>query len=348
MELPDWTFDEMRNDTEFSKIKHEIKKPGRVTANEVRDYYQSYVKKKHLEKYMLNNATVLSVRKIKSEDGQNDSEQLWEVCGTICPFLNNTKLKYEFRYKCKYLVLAIGTTDIHNELGVPGEHLSFILRSIRELEEKIKKNLTKVRKHPLLVVGCGLSSADCILIAQKYRIKIIQVMRSSVYDTNNMVYPKLPKSDYPEYHWVYEKMLQSKKEQNMQTNDSIDSTYTNDNYVLYDEHTVRSFTSSRTCVLRSLVTDADKEFKISYACVLIGHSANLAFLQPSIRNNITAQPNQYITKDNPLNVDPYTLETIECKNLFGMGPIVGDNFVRYGTAGALSISNAIVKTKSSS
>ncbi len=244
------------------------------------------------------------------------------------------------------MVLATGTTDISNELRVPGEHQTYVLSSIHELEEKIKKNIAKVRKHPVLVVGSGLSAADCILLANKHRVKIVHVMRASAYDTTSLVFTKLSKSEFPEYHWVYDKMLLSKKEQNMQTNDSMDSAVTNNNYVLYDEHTVRQFTSSHTCVLRSLgPTGNEFEIKISYACVLIGHSANLNFMPSQIRNNLALKASKPMTKDNPINVDAYTLETIDYDNLYGMGPIVGDGFVRYGTAGALSITNSIWKSK---
>jgi thioredoxin reductase len=349
MELPELSFEE--TNVQDVKVK---KNNGRVSGNEVRDYYQNYVKKKHLDKNMLNNATVVSVRKMKSFSMQNptvkndEDHDLWEVYGTIsCANSNRGKSeKYEFRFVCKYLVLATGTTDINNELRVPGEHLSYVLSSTRELEEKIKKNLVKVRKNPVLVVGSGLSAADCILIANKYRIKIVHVMRTSCYDTSNIVYTKLPKNDYPDYHWVYEKMLESKKEQNMQTNDSIDSAVTNNNYVLYDEHAVKMFTSSHTCVLHSLgPVGNETEIKISYACVLIGHSANLNFLPCQIRNSLAIKACKPASKDNPINVDPYTLETIDCKNLFGMGPIIGDGFVRYGTAGALSVTSSIWKSK---
>ena len=70
----------------------------------------------------------------------------------------------EFRYVCKHLVLACGANDLHNDLHVKGENSRFILRSIRDLEEKIKDDLVRLQKDPLLVVGSGLSAADAILL----------------------------------------------------------------------------------------------------------------------------------------------------------------------------------------
>ncbi len=141
---------------------------------------------------------------------------LWEVTGLIdkrdrkkASSLTHKGDLMEFKFYCKHLVLANGTTDLHNELHVKGENSRFILRTIRELEEKIREDLPKLQKDPLMIVGSGLSAADAILLAQKYSIRIIHVIRRSVHD-QNLIFNKLPKKVYPEYHRVYEQMVHNR------------------------------------------------------------------------------------------------------------------------------------------
>lgn len=552
---------------------------SRVSMHDVRNYYRDYVKQKNLDKYLLNNATVTGVRRICcnkfmpsngvstcSTTVLNDAAAsqncfLWEVTGLIdkrdrrkaSSLTHKGDLK-EFRYYCKHLVLANGATDLHNELKVKGETSRFILRSLRELEEKIRDDLPRLQKDPLLIVGSGLSAADAILLAQKYGIRVVHAIRRSVHDTN-LIFTKLPKKIYPEYQKVYELMLShrynsfpsqlsststtslnsmfgasininaSNSNLNQQNNNENDAENTllspaklrrplsqndlntvattttpttiasatpsssshslsaqknnhqsnsflnnlNRNYVLYDEHQIKAFTSKRTCILKRLSSaenrepphkqaslnetakllnnlnfaaataknnqalaeqqsngtspvsnshmcrhlhmqkqyhqhhqrqlnefdeecdeqnggqlqpngqleqenqmaaseDADDcgepmckksaneqtrkkptdetEMKISYACVLIGFSADLDFLPPYIVNEMARNPNKHLnTKDNPIDVEANTNESRKFKRLYAMGPLIGDNFVRFGTGGALAITSAIVNYK---
>ena len=539
---------------------------SRVSMHDVRNYYRDYVKQKNLDKYLLNNATVTGVRRICcnkfmpsngvsacSTTVLNDAAAsqncfLWEVTGLIdkrdrrkaSSLTHKGDLK-EFRYYCKHLVLANGAADLHNELKVKGETSRFILRSLRELEEKIRDDLPRLQKDPLLIVGSGLSAADAILLAQKYGIRVVHAIRRSVHDTN-LIFTKLPKKIYPEYQKVYELMLShrynslypsqlsststtslnsmfgasinintSNSNLNQQNNENdaensllspaklrrplsqndlntvamtttttiVSSTPSssshsltapknqsnsflnnlNRNYVLYDEHQIKAFTSKRTCILKRLSTENrepphkptnlnetakllnnlnfatknnqalaeqqqttttvgtspvsnshmcrhlhmqkqyhqhhqrqlnefdeeceqnggqqgqleqenqtaeddcgepmckkstndkrkcsdETEMKISYACVLIGFSADLDFLPPYIVNEMARNPNKHLnTKDNPIDVEDNTNESRKFKRLYAMGPLIGDNFVRFGTGGALAITSAIVNYK---
>lgn len=300
----------------------------RAKVNEVLNYYHEYVRAKNLEKYLMNNAVVTNVRR------QNDN--LWEISGTIECGKKRTK-KIEFNFLCKYLIIASGIFEIPNELKVFGEQFPFVLKTTRDFEIKLKRDLAVLRCNPLLVVGCGLSAIECILLAQKYKIQIIHVIRRSVYDSN-LIFKNLSKQSYPEYNLVYELMLKSKVS-SMETGD----------YVLYDEHSIDSFESNNTCFIRSLKNSNLIKLKISYACVLIGTGSNLSYLSSSIRKNLTINPTKLInSRNNPVYVDPYTLETINFKNLFAMGPLVGDNFVRFGIGGALAITKSIWNDKQKS
>ncbi|CAF0794801.1 unnamed protein product [Brachionus calyciflorus] len=403
---------------------------SRASMNDIRNYYRDYVKQKNMDKYLLNNATVTNVRRIccnkllhnNSNDNctvipcnssqiiQNSQnlECLWEVTGLIdkrdrkkASSLTHKGDLMEFKYYCKHLVLANGACDIHNELNVKGEKYRFILRSIRELEDKIKEDLPRLQKDPLMIIGSGLSAADAILLAKKYQIKIIHVIRKSVNDPS-LIFNKLPKKVYPEYHRVYEQILNYKSQESEINNNNTNVNC--QNYVLYDEHQVKYFTSKRTCILSNLSTQyytnnnsgnsmmnktnsasnfnrqmhiqkqllfnhqkqlndcdeeieniqdgiedykiGDSEIKISYACILIGYSPDLSFLPPNIANQLAVDTSRSMnTKDNPICIDEYTHESSKFKNLYAMGPLVGDNFVRFGTGGALAITSSIWKKR---
>jgi hypothetical protein len=426
---------------------------SRVSMHDVKMYYRDFVKQKNLDRYLLNNATVTTVRRVYcnrfipnyssssssdnccstfiasssthslSKNNINNSnnavEVYWEVTGLIdkrdrkkASSLTHKGDLMEFKFFCKHLVLANGTCDLHNELDVKGENLRYILRTIKELEDTIKEDLPRLQKEPLLIVGSGLSAADAILLAQKYSIKIVHVIRRSVNDPN-LVFNKLPKKIYPEYQRVYEQMAHNRynNEQSQINNDQT----TLGNYVLYDEYQIKKFTSKRTVILTKLDVNSStseylnpndqvlkttcqanktrhlamqkqhhqnhqrqlKEFdedqemmnrpvdesatcgviqfkkdlknieiKISYACILIGHSPNLDFLPPVIVNDLALDPTKPLnTKENPIGVDKFTHEVLSCSNLYAMGPLIGDNFVRFGTGGALAITSKIYKDK---
>lgn len=317
-----------------------------------------------------------------------------------------------------------------------------------------KDDLQRLHKDPLLIVGSGLSAADAILLAQKYHIRIVHVIRKPVNDPN-LVFNKLPKKIYPEYHRVYEQMVRNRYVNftaatttsnvtdasapetssgglniNHHTNypSTVEINHNNDtssttttttlpqdkSYILYDDHYVKHFTSKRTCVLSSFQTtqgsgqkahhhhhqkshhlnrhlhiqkthhlnhqrqlkefdeDGDQEnnnnnndkaqhllpvknvnnlndsfeLKISYACVLIGYSPDLDFLPFNVANDLAVDATKPLdTKDNPILINQYTHETVKCANLYAMGPLIGDNFVRFGTGGALAIASSVWKKK---
>ena len=328
-------------------------------------------------------------------------------------------------------MLACGANDLHNDLHVKGENFRYILRTIRELEDKIKDDLVRLKKDPLLIVGSGLSAADAILLAQQYQIKVVHVIRRSVNDPN-LVFKSLPKQSYPEYHQVYAQMQKHRYQagkikkpfdgeanplRQLSQNDlnnltkaaEVPSSANEPNYVLYDEHQVELFTSKRTCKLKRIKTKTvngpsnsnnsrhlhsqkqhhqhhqlhqrqlkefdeeleatyincaghdkathcrdvkkqpnqeETEIKISFACVLIGYAPDLEFLPPAILDSLAVNPKRILnTKENPILVDVHSHETVNFKRLYAMGPLIGDNFVRFGTGGALAITSSIVRSK---
>ena len=68
--------------------------------------------------------------------------------------------------------------------------------------------------------------------------------------------------------------------------------------------------------------------KVSYVLVLIGSMANLSFLGDTA-DKLGLTPGLEISKNNPVDIDVFTHQCTAVPGLFAMGPLIGDNFVRY-------------------
>lgn len=87
------------------------------------------------------------------------------------------------------------------------------------------------------------------------------------------------------------------------------------------------------------------DINISFACILIGYAPDLDFLSPDLIGRLATDPKRILnTKDNPILIDSWSHEAVNVKNMYAMGPLIGDNFVRFGTGGALAITNSIVRS----
>ena len=138
---------------------------SRASMHDIRNYYRDYVKHKNLDKYLLNNATVTSVRRVTcpkqitaglssssstslssspcaaasvfgNSSTSGNTTTLWEVTGIIdkrdrkkASSLTHKGDLMEFRFFCKHLVLANGTTDLPNELKVFFQKFIFSLNA---------------------------------------------------------------------------------------------------------------------------------------------------------------------------------------------------------------------------
>jgi hypothetical protein len=374
MELPNLPFTSPK-----AKLKTKLSKnETRATMHDIKCYYDNYAREKNLLNNCLFNATVTKVKRLiwnksickfiedkgaaATNNNEDDDMVLWEVSGIIdrrniidkaktnsLPHNGDIKV---FQYLCKHLVLANGASDSHNRLNVKGEDTSkYILNSMKQFEEKIRDNLQRLMQMPLIVIGAGLSAADAILLARKYEIKIIHIMRRSVNDSE-LIFNRLPSKVYPEYHQVYTSMRKYQynkinKELTTSLNCDINNNNYNQNYVLYDEHEVKRFYRNKI-IINKINGNNEGELLISfsYACVLIGYSADLSFLPQTIINRLTNEPSKRVdSQENPIHIDPITHEVVKCKNLYAMGPLIGDNFVRFGTGGALAITSALWKQR---
>lgn len=87
--------------------------------------------------------------------------------------------------------------------------------------------------------------------------------------------------------------------------------------------------------------------QVSKALVLIGAHPNLSFLADSGRP-LSIYPDETVTcRRNPIDVDPFTNSVVAAAGpgLYAMGPLVGENFVRFLKGGALAIASDLAKKR---
>lgn len=289
---------------------------------------------------------------------------LWEVRG-YQQVQNDTHVP--FSLFAENIVLATGVSDSPVRLGVEGEDLPFVCHSISDLGLAISRRQLDIKSDPILIVGAGLSAADAVLSASQCNIRVLHVFRKSV-DDPDLIFKQLPKALYPEYHKVYNMMCSQTytnvapsaapnrpqavsiassvcakmcpKPQLATANVAGNVTLFPD-YTSFPEHCVVSFQSDMKCLLQG--NNSLKAFKISMALVLIGTNPNLFFLKGQ-GQYLGLDPTRPIScKQNPIDIHPYTFECTKEPGLFAMGPLVGDNFVRFLKGGALGIASCLLK-----
>lgn len=115
-------------------------------------------------------------------------------------------------------------------------------------------------------------------------------------------------------------------------------------YLSFPRHRVVAFRPDRKCVLES---DSGQRtvVQVSKALVLIGAHPNLSFLADNGRL-LGVKPKETITcRRNPIEVDPFTNKVVAADGpgMYAMGPLVGENFVRFLKGGALAIASDLAK-----
>ncbi|CAH1780134.1 unnamed protein product [Owenia fusiformis] len=343
MELPGLPFKQWLADHRISTpvlLNNKSSKHDRASMNDVKNYYEAYVSENKLEKYFQNNTIVTSVQRVVNRDEHEiDSEsgevmssscngQIWEVRG----YHLNEEMCMGFCYRSRNVVIATGTYDIPNKLGLPGENQhEYILHSIAELEKVIESGELRPDSSPLAVVGAGLSAADGILTAKSMGIPVKHICRRHC-DDPMLIYNKLPSALYPEYHQVLRMMKNEEK---------------HEGYECFPKHRILDLMQDNKILISGDGSPCDRILEVSYLLVLIGSRPDLSFL-PNEGKDLGIVPNCAIhCKHNPIDVDPYSYQSVHEPGLFAMGPIVGDNFVRFLRGGALGIASTLYKNQSS-
>lgn len=105
------------------------------------------------------------------------------------------------------------------------------------------------------------------------------------------------------------------------------------------------FEADGEVVLHGTVNSSHIEsIKVALVVVLIGSSPNLDFLEDK-GLDLGIIPDEPISRNNLIDVDLFSHESVKHAGIYAMGPLIGDNFVRFLTGNALAIANHIIKQK---
>ena len=294
-------------------------------------YYSDYVIKKGLSHNFVSGAVVTAVERGTPEPsgpGARDPSPLFQVNGFVTA---EDRSQQPFSLCARNVVLATGTSDSPARLGIPGEALPFVHHDLSALEAATRAGTMSPASDPVLIIGAGLSAADAVLYARHYNIPVIHAFRRSV-DDPGLVFNQLPKMLYPEYHKVHQMMREQ----------SILSPSPYEGYRSLPEHQLLLFKEDRQAVFRD-PQGLQKVFGIALVLVLIGSHPDLSFL-PGAGADLAMDPNQPLSaKRNPIDVDPFTYQSIHQEGLYAVGPLAGDNFVRFVQGGALAVASSLLR-----
>lgn len=240
----------------------------RALTSDIAEYYKNYVTKMNLRKYFQNNVIVTSVLPLNKQDAiecNYNRSARWIVTGY------HQLTKKPFNYICKNVVLANGSSDFANRLGVRGEtHAnSWVKHELPELESTLEylNAKEKLDLKPIIIVGAGLSAADAIQKCRSLKLHVIHVYRNHNTGLDKM----LPENIYPEYHEIH-KMMQN-------------HTKHHDFYTAYPGYTISqldhqysSTGTSHLVTLKNLKTKDAVELDVSYCAILIGSRPDFTFL----------------------------------------------------------------------
>jgi len=346
MQLPDLPFREWLEDHHFKQNRPVTLKQDRASMQDVRMYYEDYVNQKGLSANFHSGTTVTRVERvldvchsIDSESGEqipcshpHHGKHKWEVRGfqsSTDPITGETSTQ-DFCYRAPDIVLATGTSDNPNHLRITGEARPYMYYSLGRLEQEILSGHITPSSDPVVIVGAGLSAADAVLFVREHGIPVAHVFRREASDPA-IVYRKLPSKLYPEYHRVHTWMR-----------DGTDG-HEEGGYVAYPSHSVAECKDSGRTIIRNTNCGTDKLIQASAVLVQIGARPDLSFLPNSGRNLGIIPDRRVDGKHNPFDIDPFSYQSVHEQGLFAMGPLVGDNFVRFLRGGALAIVSHMMK-----
>lgn len=248
----------------------------------------------------------------------------------------------EFKYLTQNVVLATGLNK-PNKLEVPGEELNFVFHHLREIDAAVRNKRLTPNSDPILIIGSGLTSADAIISAQAYNIPVIHVFRKSAKDPHS-IFNQLPNNIYPEYEKVRNMMgggsvTSSRHLKGGELRETEHASYTP-----YAETIVTKITNDREVFLQG-PNHTNKVEKVSMVLVLIGSSLQPDILDKEDGEKLGRRTDMPVGKNNPVDIDVFTHQSINIPGLFALGPLVGDNFVRFLQGGALAIASFADKQK---
>lgn len=290
-------------------------------------------------------------------------------CKRKCQTISDKSVT-KLRFFARRLVLATGNSTVPIPLNVPGESHNFVSHSLDQLDSIIKSG----RLHrpstssydTVLLVGSGLSAADAINLINHCKaslrkpVRIVHLFRRSINDRQLIFNYLSNERAYPEYHRVYSQMKQTTKQPLCLACFTKNSSTAK--YQAYQQCSVSHIGSNRVVTLS--FADAESSNSLCYKChqplsntstlkvslvqILIGTRPELKFLSDDLACKLGASSKLPIdSRHNPLMINPWTYEAVNVKQLYAIGPLAGDNFVRFVQGGSLAVAKHIVSVADS-
>ncbi|KAF7711354.1 oxidative stress induced growth inhibitor 1 isoform X1 [Silurus meridionalis] len=333
---------------DWMREKRRSVRNDRATSADIASYYQHYVNTMGLSNNFAPSTTVTSVQRVSLRSGHSG----WHIQG-IQRLDNGDEVP--FSVQAENVVLATGTSDSPACLGVEGESLPFVCHSFGEFESVISSGTLCKSSEPVLVVGAGLTAADAVLCSHHLNVPVYHAFRRDVLDPA-LIFNQLPRLLYPEYHKVHQMMSQQQYQpspslpnllsQQMAStdNDHNQLSCSYPGYMSFSKHRVVSFKPNGKCILEA-EDGHHVVLQVSLALILIGSQPNLFFL-PEEGRQLGFELGQPINcRRNPIKVEPYTYESVQEVGLYALGPLVGENFVRFLKGGALGSACHLMQKK---
>lgn len=326
-------------------------KEGRARAASVAQYYSDYVRLRGLQKYFHCGTKVLNIEPLEKASCQCTENASNDWCGRRQCFARALWLvegfdqvnREPFCYVSQKVVIATGCTSKPNRLNVPGEltnnnRVVHDFGSVEELVTRIREEADRDQTgvDPILIVGAGLSAADAVLTARFHSVPVLHVFRNRTIPTDR----QLPEIMYPEYHKVHQMMEDGGK-----------------CYPLYKalpEHRILSLAGISSPDRKILLEGPDGRLsahKVSGVAVLIGARPNLSFLKSVCQSDGTglgANTNSPIDcRSNPILIDLWSHKVMRVQQpgLYALGPLTGDNFVRFILGGAVAVASGVLNER---
>lgn len=223
----------------------------------------------------------------------------------------------EITIRARSVILACGAYSIPGLLGVPGEGAAFVSHRQKPL---------KTIESTILVVGAGMSAADCIvdLLHSRPGVIIHHSFRARAEDTKiGSKFGQGGGNLYPEYGALAE--LMSGKKSHPQ-------------YKPWPQSLLAKVSEvDQRCIILSVVDGGRHSLDCNEVRILIGGAPNLDFiddggiLQSRARNPTCDALTNGDPNPHPIfvDVDPMTLAIDGVPGIFAVGPLRGANFVRY-------------------
>lgn len=243
------------------------------------------------------------------------------------------------------LILAVGTSGAPATLGVPGEELPFVRH--RCSGDVINGREQESREGAVLVVGAGLAAADCVVRALRAGRHVAHVFRGTAATTR--VVSKFGATHaaayYPEY-FALSNAMRGEARAALALAASADASYEP-----FPERSLAEVLPNSECHLRPHGEALDHSaLNVTVRCsgvlVLIGASPDFSFLSPAVRRAIESEPppleeQRRATHPVHVHVDPFSMEARAVPGLHALGPLRGDNFVRFAWADGFGVVKAI-------